>query len=610
MAVAASWLDEDDRELLTLWWLELLGEMDRASIAAALDQSLPYVAVRLQRMRDRLAKARTLVRVLAEFRRAGSDNPCPDLAQESAGWDGKPSPLWRKRLLRHVAACPRCTSVAGTFVPAEQLLPTFVLLVPQSGLLAAPTSLSATPAKAVVRTLRRLHSAMGNTATAGLTVVAVAASSIGVYAAVRDREPVSAEQPAAIGVPAPVPSANVTSSPAVSGSVSVRPSRVTPKATVSYSGPLEITKGGRYSGRWASTDPAVAAVTIHTSEPVVIENCSVRGPGNLIAAWSTDRATQINMNVTVRNCHGEGLDPKVPGRARGFFFKAVWPRRVVITDNEFSHTRGVHITGDRKPAAVSELVISRNRAVNTDGRVTTGRCDPHLNADPRPTSHGSCAGFFSATLGIIEPGRFEISWNEIINQPGQTDYTDIISVTGVAGKPGNPALVAHNYIQGAYAKDPTAGNNGSMITCGDSSPGNPAAHASRYLTCKNNTCVSFSNICIAIAEGHHNTMDGNRMISSGRLPDGRIMKGHYTGFYIRNLYHETFFTQNSAINNVYGVAYINPAGKPVKVGPVLDDCAPTACHHNTELAGTITTTTENQEHHRWKQTRTTTGTPN
>ncbi|WP_203759497.1 RNA polymerase sigma factor, partial [Actinoplanes octamycinicus] len=224
VAVAASWLDEDDRELLTLWWLELLGEMDRASIAAALDQSLPYVAVRLQRMRDRLAKARTLVRVLAEFRRAGSDNPCPDLAQESAGWDGKPSPLWRKRLLRHVAACPRCTSVAGTFVPAEQLLPTFVLLVPQSGLLAAPTSLSATPAKAVVRTLRRLHSAMGNTATAGLTVVAVAASSIGVYAAVRDREPVSAEQPAAIGVPAPVPSANVTSSPAVSGSVSVRPS--------------------------------------------------------------------------------------------------------------------------------------------------------------------------------------------------------------------------------------------------------------------------------------------------------------------------------------------------------------------------------------------------
>ncbi|WP_052311799.1 MULTISPECIES: sigma-70 family RNA polymerase sigma factor [unclassified Actinoplanes] len=602
LAAATAWLDPDDRELLTLWWLETLGEMDRPAVASTLEQEAAYVAVRLQRLRERLMKARVLVRVLA-----GTDS-CPELAAESSGWDGEPSALWRKRFLRHVSSCGRCGAAGGALIPPERLLPAFPLLVPAPAFAAVSSAAAGAPAKAagtqvktVVRAVRRLQSLGGNTAAAVVATVAVAAASIGVYA-VRahrpDPAPAAAVEPAAPGSPAGrAPSAAPASSAPAPARASVTP--------IVYAGPLEITKGGTYRGNWASTNPDVAAVTIHTSEPVIIEQCHVRGPGTLIGAWSTDRATQISMNVTVRNCTGEGLDPGLTGRARGFFFKAVWPHRVVITNNEFRHTRGIHITGDRKPGSMDELLISRNRAFDTDGRVTRGRCDPQHNPDPRTTKQGSCAGFFSATLGIIEPRHFEISWNEIVNQPGQSDYSDIISVTGVAGTPARPALITDNYLRGAYAKDPTLSNNGSMITCGDSSPGNTAEHASRYLTCRGNHCVSFSNICIAIAEGHHNLITGNRMISTGRLPDGRVINSHYTGFYIRNLYHETFFTANAATGNTTAVTYISPTGKPVPLAPVLTDCAPNACHDNTTQ--TPTTTTENNEHQRWQQQAHTTG---
>src|SRR5690606_35478446 len=50
-----------------------------------------------------------------------------------------------------------------------------------------------------------------------------------------------------------------------------------------FDGPIRIREGGVYSGRWASDDPSVPAVLILTSEPVVIENSIVTGPGHLIA---------------------------------------------------------------------------------------------------------------------------------------------------------------------------------------------------------------------------------------------------------------------------------------------------------------------------------------
>ena len=67
-------------------------------------------------MKERLVTSRTVVRALRRV------PPCPSLAAITAEWDGEPSPLWRKRLARHVRDCPWCLSDIGEMVPAERLL--------------------------------------------------------------------------------------------------------------------------------------------------------------------------------------------------------------------------------------------------------------------------------------------------------------------------------------------------------------------------------------------------------------------------------------------------------------------------------------------------------
>lgn len=96
---AGRWLDPDDRALLSLWWLETAGALTRRELAAALDVSIAHAAVRVQRMRQQLDVSRELVAALA------AAPGCPALDALVSGWDGKPSPLWRKRIARHTRSC-------------------------------------------------------------------------------------------------------------------------------------------------------------------------------------------------------------------------------------------------------------------------------------------------------------------------------------------------------------------------------------------------------------------------------------------------------------------------------------------------------------------------
>ncbi|MFD7976434.1 sigma-70 family RNA polymerase sigma factor [Streptomyces sp. NPDC059071] len=124
VAEATRWLDEDDREVLSLWWLEAAGELSRAELAAALGIPPRHAAVRVQRMKERLETGRALVRALAAV------PPCPGLAGTTAAWDGRPSPLWRKRLARHLDACPHCAPTRSGLAPAEGLLVGLALVPP------------------------------------------------------------------------------------------------------------------------------------------------------------------------------------------------------------------------------------------------------------------------------------------------------------------------------------------------------------------------------------------------------------------------------------------------------------------------------------------------
>jgi RNA polymerase sigma factor (sigma-70 family) len=128
---AGRWLDPDDRVLLSLWLLETAGELTRVDLAAALGTTVAHAGVRVQRMRQQLEVSRELVAALDARPR------CAELDAAAAGWDGTPGPLWRKRLLRHTRTCPVCAAASSVSVPAERLLPGFVLLPVPIGVTAA-----------------------------------------------------------------------------------------------------------------------------------------------------------------------------------------------------------------------------------------------------------------------------------------------------------------------------------------------------------------------------------------------------------------------------------------------------------------------------------------
>ncbi|MEY9848817.1 RNA polymerase sigma factor (sigma-70 family) [Streptacidiphilus sp. BW17] len=119
---ATRWLDPDDRELLSLWWLVTAGHLTRAELVSALGLGSHHVTVRVSRMKAQLDAARLIVRSLAARPR------CAELEAALTVWDGRPSALWRKRLARHVRSCADCGARGADLVPAERLLVNFALL--------------------------------------------------------------------------------------------------------------------------------------------------------------------------------------------------------------------------------------------------------------------------------------------------------------------------------------------------------------------------------------------------------------------------------------------------------------------------------------------------
>ncbi|HEY0543040.1 MAG TPA: sigma-70 family RNA polymerase sigma factor, partial [Actinoallomurus sp.] len=122
IAEATRWLDDDDRELLALWWLEEGGRLERADLVAALDLPGRHVAVRVQRMKRQLDLGHAVVRVL------GDPGECAGLAVLRADWDGRPAPLWRKRFARHIRDCAGCSARSSDLIPAERLLASLPLI--------------------------------------------------------------------------------------------------------------------------------------------------------------------------------------------------------------------------------------------------------------------------------------------------------------------------------------------------------------------------------------------------------------------------------------------------------------------------------------------------
>jgi RNA polymerase sigma factor (sigma-70 family) len=250
---AARWLEDEEREVLALWWMESAGELTRGELSAACDLTPQHAAVRIQRVKERLETARTVVRAVTASPR------CPILATALASWDGRPSGLWRKRLARHVRDCPQCLMNSSDLIPAEGLLAGLALVPVPVGLAGlvlarvlgegsagATVSASARTASGASRTARTIgRLAAKPTAAAAAGAVTLAAAGVAWYAATGSHE--RAARPA-VAVPLSPTASSVSPSPRASASPKPKP---TPAPTSTPAASPATTAEGRISGRHA-----------------------------------------------------------------------------------------------------------------------------------------------------------------------------------------------------------------------------------------------------------------------------------------------------------------------------------------------------------------------
>ncbi|UQN09664.1 NPCBM/NEW2 domain-containing protein [Deinococcus sp. QL22] len=371
----------------------------------------------------------------------------------------------------------------------------------------------------------------------------------------------------------------------------VAPAPVPPAAPteITYSGPIVITKGGTYSGNWENTLHK-PAVLIQTSEPVIIENSNIRSRGNLISGFAN--------RLTVRNTRGYALNPNVAGKAAGRAVNAEEFLNLRVENSYFEGSTGIYARAFRGNAAAGDTIkILRNRFKNTDGRLSDG------------------AGGYNGSHWVVQAILFndvkrlpnvEIAWNEIINEPGKSRTEENINFYVSSGTPSSPFLIHNNYIQGAYGMSPSTDTTyaGGGILLGDGKVLNPLD--SGYARVHDNQIVGTTNHGIAIAGGVDNQMYNNRVLSSGRMPNGQRLPAANVGLYVwdptgAGKLSPATFANNRMDNNVVGWTRVAADGNTSNNPTWFPNCGlnTTTCVGNQNI-GTVTLEMEKQEFTRWQ----------
>ncbi|WP_405009286.1 sigma-70 family RNA polymerase sigma factor [Kitasatospora sp. NBC_01539] len=354
IAEATRWLDPDDRELLSLWWLKETGELEQADLVAALGLSTGHTAVRIGRMKGRLEVSRLVVRGLA------ADPRCAALSETAATWDDAPSPLWRKRFARHIRGCARCTGTEQGLLPVERLLYGLPLLaVPPSldparilDALTASGTRSPSPdpggrGRRARRSTRRRPRAVSKPVL-GSAVAALAAVAVLVGARLTpgflDAPAETAALSAPSALPAPVEAAPPSPGPSQAPSASPTPSPAQPSPTRPSPAP---------SGAPTPTAGAAAPTGIATSARKGVGVWSFDGVSQALAAsgagWYYTWATR---------------HPGVTTPASASFVPMIWGA-ASVTDASLAQARanGPYLLGFNEPDMAEQSNMSADQAL-------------------------------------------------------------------------------------------------------------------------------------------------------------------------------------------------------------------------------------------------------
>lgn len=294
------------------------------------------------------------------------------------------------------------------------------------------------------------------------------------------------------------------------------------------SAPVTITSGGTYSGNWVSNDPATPAVTIKTTQPVVLQDSVLSGRGTLILISGSGSGA----NVTVQNVTATALDPQVSGSQRGAFISATSVASLVVRNCSIRGASfGVKLTG----AQPSTLQILNNSAVDLEDRASDGN-GGFLASRP-------AMGHFVLLNSVTAASGAEIAWNKVVQSIGNSSIEDVVNLHNTQGSPAHPILVHDNYMEGASSPVYTSHYTGTaLITDGATTA---SKQPTAYVLFQNNQVVATAGTGVGIAAGHDIQASGNRVVSCGVTSSGSWYAWGANAVVIWNYYQSSEFYNNT-----------------------------------------------------------------
>lgn len=351
---------------------------------------------------------------------------------------------------------------------------------------------------------------------------------------------------------------------------------------VTYQAPLIITKGGKYTGNYKSTDSKTPAIWVQTNESVEITGCIIASAGEMIRCSGGTQA----------NIHHNSLYGISPAKADqwGRALNNYQPRTLLFENNLIEHSGGLLI--DHSDSNSKSIVIRYNIIRNTD----------KSKGDSTAGEHRAAIQFNS----VLNIGG-EISWNQIENIPDSSHVEDNINIFNSGGKAKAPYLIHDNYIKGAYPLPLTSDSYvGSGVTI-DGDPGSSTMQTmSQFINAYKNQVISTCNASMNIAAGHDIHFYDNTMISSGMYPDGTKSDRFWGGCCIWNA--SKVPTANFINNTIKGntLGYVRDDKNvplPGRQDWVVVPESPISVKpgDNTSLPNPITLKTEEAEWPKWLQ---------
>jgi hypothetical protein len=249
-------------------------------------------------------------------------------------------------------------------------------------------------------------------------------------------------------------------------------------------GPVTISTGGTYVLNVLVTDSNDDAVTISTTQPVIIENSLIQHAG-----WGVKSGT--GAQLTVRNSTLTAVGPSVANSEQQHVI-AFEPAKLTVEHNNFNFGHGVQVsTAGFDTYQTDPLSISYNNYVNVGKLSQPGVYQGAIHLDK-----------------VTAPGG-KILWNRVTNSYGSSWGEDEFGLANTLGVVGNPIEIAHCLINGVY---PLSGNGasftGGAIDLADIAGGYMDCHHCYVIGYTNNGIMQPTNSpgitidnCVAVYDG-------------------------------------------------------------------------------------------------------------